>query len=126
MSEQIYPSHGRPERPLVWLHGEVRTPPMTSRARVRIGVLLRRLQMGESLGMPHSRPLPSIGPRCHELRVPDGRVSWRVIYRIDATTVVVLDIFKKQTTETPQAVLDACRERLRRYESTAGEEGGRS
>jgi len=61
----------RESRPLVWLHGEVRTPPLSPSARLETGVLLRRLQRGESLGLPHSRPLPSLGPRCHELRILD-------------------------------------------------------
>jgi hypothetical protein len=54
---------------LIWLHGEIKTPPFTTEARVEAGTLLSRLQDGELLGMPHARPLPTIGPRCHELRV---------------------------------------------------------
>ena len=48
-------------KPLVWLRGEVKTPPFGSDARVEAGVLLRRLQGGESLGLPHSRPMPVLG-----------------------------------------------------------------
>jgi len=59
------------EKPLVWLHGEIKTPPFTADARVEAGVLLRRLQRGEGLSLPHSRPMRDIGRRCHELRVPD-------------------------------------------------------
>ena len=62
---------GRTDKLLVWLHGEIKTPPFTELARVEAGVLLRRLQRGELLGLPHSRPMPAIGQRCHELRVPD-------------------------------------------------------
>jgi hypothetical protein len=54
------------ERPLVWLHGEIKTPPFSFEARVETGVLLRRLQGGEKLTLPHSRPMPAIGARCHE------------------------------------------------------------
>ncbi|WP_199330509.1 hypothetical protein [Microcoleus sp. FACHB-68] len=57
------------DKPLVWLHGEVKTPPFSQEARIETGVLLRRLQQGENLGLPHSRPMPSIGAHCHELRV---------------------------------------------------------
>ncbi len=60
------------DRPLVWLHGEVKTPPFSPTARIEAGVLLRRLQRGEFLPMPHSRPMPVIGPRCHELRINDS------------------------------------------------------
>ena len=70
------------EKPLVWLHGEVKTPPFSPGGRLEVGILLRRLQQGESLGLPQSRPMPSIGPRCHELRVTDQGVAWRIICRV--------------------------------------------
>ncbi len=60
------------EKPLVWLKGEVKSPPLSSAARIAAGVLLRRLQRGETLSMPHSRPMRSVGPRCHELRFDDA------------------------------------------------------
>lgn len=53
------------DKPLVWFAGEVRSPPFTQAARIEAGFLLRRLQHGVVLSMPHSRPMPSIGPRCH-------------------------------------------------------------
>jgi len=59
----------------MWLHGEVRTPPLTAVARVEAGVLLRRLQRGESLGLPQSRPMPAVGRGCHELRIVDADAS---------------------------------------------------
>jgi len=59
------------DKPLVWLHGEVRTPPFSKAARLEAGLLLRSLQRGENLSLPQSRPMPSIGPRCHELRIID-------------------------------------------------------
>ena len=49
------------DKPLVWLHGEVKTPPFSPPARVEAGVLLRRLQRGERLAMPQSRPVPGLG-----------------------------------------------------------------
>jgi hypothetical protein len=55
---------------LVVLSGEIKTPPLSKQARIEAGVLIRRLQNGELLTMPHSRPMPVIGPRCHELRTP--------------------------------------------------------
>ncbi len=103
-------------KPLVWLHGEVRTPPFSREARVEAGVLLRRLQNGESLGMPHSRPMPSIGSRCHELRVRDEGANWRLIYRVDADAIVLLEVFAKKTGKTPAAVIRACKARLKRYD----------
>ena len=51
------------DRPLVWLHGEIKTPPFSTAARVEAGVLLRRLQQGERLSLPMSRPMPNLGAR---------------------------------------------------------------
>src|SRR5439155_11877189 len=74
------------EKPLVWLHGQIKTPPFSQEARIEAGYLLGRLQQGENLRLPHSRPMPSIGRRCHELRVPDKGQDWRIVYRIDDST----------------------------------------
>ena len=106
------------DKPLVWLRGEVKTPPFTFDARIDAGVLLRRLQRGENLGLPHSRPMPTIGPRCHELRVQDQGKSWRIIYRIDADAIVILEVFRKTTQQTPLRVIEDCKRRLRNYEAT--------
>lgn len=110
------------DKPLVWLHGEVRTPPLSAAARLETGVLLRRLQRGASLSMPQSRPMPAVGKRCHELRVVDQDATWRLVYRVDPDAVVIVDVFKKRTPATPKAAIDACRRRLRAYDATAGEE----
>ena len=83
------------DKPLGWLSGEIKTPPFGSNARIEAGFLLRRLQRGESLGLPHSRPMASIGPGCHELRIVDGKANWRIMYHIAADAVVILDVFKK-------------------------------
>ena len=105
------------DKPLVWLHGVVRTPPFSREARVEAGYLLRRLQSGEKLALPHSRPMPSIGPRCHELRINDEKVTWRIIYRSDDDAIIILEVFEKRTKQTPQPVIDACKQRLRDYEA---------
>ena len=95
------------DKPLIWLHGEVRTPPLSAAARVETGVLLRRLQRGESLGLPHSRPMPSIGSRCHELRITDEDATWRIVYRIDTDAIVIAEVFAKKTQVAPRAVIAA-------------------
>ncbi|HEV8590609.1 MAG TPA: type II toxin-antitoxin system RelE/ParE family toxin [Pyrinomonadaceae bacterium] len=105
------------DKPLVWLEGEVKTPPFSSTARLEAGYLLRRLQQGETLGMPHSRPLPSIGPRWHELRINDERATWRIVYRIDSDAIIVLEVFGKKSRAMPKAVIDACKKRLKDYEN---------
>lgn len=104
------------DKPLVWLHGEIKTPPFSPPARLEAGVLLRQLQRGESLSMPHSRPMPIIGPRCHELRINDAEVTWRIIYRLDVDAIIIGDVFSKKAGKTPQKVIDICKRRFRDYD----------
>jgi phage-related protein len=106
----------RKDKPLAWLHGEIKTPPFSKAARVETGYLLRELQRGKVLSMPQSRPMPSIGPRCHELRVTDEGVTWRIVYRVDPDAIVIAEVFAKKTPKTPATVLDACRRRLKEYD----------
>jgi phage-related protein len=103
------------EKHLVWLHGEVKTPPFSKEGRIEAGYLLRRLQQGESLSLPWSRPMPSIGPRCHELRITDEKSNWRIVYRIDRDALLILEVFHKKTRQTPQTVIDTCKRRVRLY-----------
>ncbi len=104
------------DKPLVWLHGEIKTPPFSQAARLEAGYLLRRLQQGEVLGMPHSRQLPILGPRCHELRVRDTAADWRIVYRADPDAIVILEVFSKKTGATPKSVIETCIGRLREYD----------
>jgi phage-related protein len=104
------------DKPLVWLHGEVKTPPFSAVARLEIGLLLRRLQQGEMLSMPHSRPMPSVGRRCHELRINDAGTIWRIVYRTDSDAIVILEVFEKKTNQTPKQVIDNCKFRIKKYD----------
>ena len=118
MSQRTYIDGMSPEdKPLVWLHGEVTTPPLSQEARIEAGFLLRRLQRGDRLSMPHSRPMPSIGRRCHELRIPDEEQTWRIVHRIDRDAIIILDVFSKKSTQTPRGVIGACRRRLSDYDA---------
>lgn len=110
------------DKPLLWLQGEVKTPPFSAAARLEAGGLLRRLQRGEKLRMPHSRPMPAIGARCHELRVVDAGKTWRLVYRTDADAVIIAAVFQKTTPQTPPHVLAESRRRLRHYDTTADTE----
>jgi phage-related protein/DNA-binding XRE family transcriptional regulator len=103
------------------VHGEIRTPPFSPAARIEAGTLLRRLQRAETLSLPHSRPMPTIGPRCHELRVPDEKLTWRIMYHLAHDAVVMLELFEKKTSRTSRHVIETCRRRLRWYVETAGE-----
>ena len=105
------------EKPIVWLQGKIKTPPFSSAARIEAGYLLGRLQGGEKLSLPHSRPMPSIGGRCHELRIVDEGKTWRIMYRIDTDAILILEVFQKKTQQTPQHVIDNCKRRVKLYES---------
>jgi phage-related protein len=60
--------------------------------------------------------MPDIGPRFHELRVVDEGATWRIVYRIDPDAIVIAEVFAKKTAQTPKAVLEACRKRLKEYD----------
>jgi phage-related protein len=104
------------DKPLVWLKGEIKTPPFSREARIAAGSLLRLLQRGEETGMPRSRPMPSIGRRCHELRINDDDVTWRIIVRIDSDAIIIGDVFAKRTRKTPKPVIQACQRRFSKYD----------
>lgn len=104
------------DKPLLWLSEEIKTPPFSQEARVEAGYLLRQLQGGAQLSMPHSRPMPSIGARCHELRIRDSNLIWRIIYRTDPDAIVILEVFKKKSRETPKRVLEVSERRLQLYD----------
>ena len=78
----------RRNKPLVWLKGEVKTPPFSESARLEAGRLLRRLQQGQVLSLPQSRPMPAIGSQCHELRIQDRGQSWRIAYCVAEDAIV--------------------------------------
>jgi phage-related protein len=114
---------GIPRKPLLRLRGEIKTPPFSMVARIEAGTLLRRVQEGESLGLPSSRPMPGIGARCHELRVRDAGRNWRIIYRIDPDAILIVDVFAKATRRTPKRIIDDCQARLRAYDDAARRAG---
>jgi phage-related protein len=104
------------DKHLVWLHGEIRTPPFSKAARLEAGYLLRLLQKGDPLSLPHSRPLQVVGRRCHELRIVDETATWRIIYRTDEDAIVMAEVFSKKTSQTPKKVIDICKRRLKDYD----------
>ena len=103
------------DKPLVWLRGEIKTPPFSRAARIEAGVLLRRLQRGDSLTLPHSRPMPGVGSRCHELRIRDENTNWRIVYGIENDAIVILEVFRKTTKQTPIRLIADCKRRLKQY-----------
>ena len=103
------------DKPLVWLKGQVKTPPFSNQARLEAGLLLRRLQQGQGLSLPHSRPMPTIGRQCHELRIGDRDQTWRIIYHVAPDAIVILDVFSKKTQATPVQIAEVRQKRLAAY-----------
>lgn len=104
-------------KPLVWLHEQPQTPPLSQKARIETGYLLRLLQSGMILSLPQSRPMPTIGNCCHELRIRDENKNWRLFYRIDHDAIIVILWTEKKTAKTPSETIELCKQRLRNYDS---------
>jgi phage-related protein len=105
------------DKPLVWLHGLVHSPPFSDEARIEAGYFLRLLQKGSKVSLPHSRPMPSIGKNCHELRIKDRNKNWRLVYRIDNDAIIIVEVFEKKTEQTPQNIIQTSQKRLLKYDS---------
>ena len=105
-------------KPIRFLWCEIKTPPIGRNARWEIGRALQRLQEGDALSMPLSRPMSSIGRRCHELRIKDDeqKVTWRIVYRTDANSILVAEVFGKSTQKTPQQEIELCKQRFAQYD----------
>ncbi len=67
--------------------------------------------------MPQSRPMPSIGPACHELRVRDDRHVWRIVYRIESDLILIVDVFAKTTPAAMDRAIRRCKKRLRDHDA---------
>jgi len=59
--------------------------------------------------------MPSIGSRCHELRITDPDRNWRIVYACVDDCVVILEVFAKTTRQTPDSVIRNCRRRLKQF-----------
>jgi len=106
------------DKPLVWLRGEVKTPPFTLTLGLRPVSCCGVCSAGKiwrCLIPDQCRPS---APRCHELRVQDQDKSWRIVCRIDGDAIVILEVFRKTTQQTPLRVIEDCKRRLRNYEAT--------
>ena len=81
--------------------------------RKQIGEALRDLQKGISLGLPLSRPMPTVAAGTHELRVRGKTTAIRVFYFVKwPEAIVVFHAFQKKTQKTPIRQLILGRQRL--------------
>ena len=79
-----------------------------------VGYLLYKLQRCDSLLMPHSKPMPSIGKGCHELRVKGEDGAYRVFYLLKVENhIFIFHAFKKKTQKTPQKDIELGKKNLK-------------
>jgi phage-related protein len=82
--------------------------------RLRLGRGMFRLQMGEQIGMPNSRPMPAVAAGVSELRVKGKDGAYRAFYYTpSARGVIVFHAFVKKTQQTPPLELELARTRLK-------------
>jgi phage-related protein len=82
--------------------------------RIRLGKGLFRLQMGEQIGMPDARPMPTVASGVSELRVKGEDGILRVFYYTAAPEgVLVFHAFVKKTQRTPPLEIELARKRLK-------------
>ena len=62
--------------------------------------------------------MPAIERHCHELRIEDQGQTWRIIHRIDPDAIVITEVFKKKTRQTPPAIIRTSQERLKAYDDS--------
>jgi phage-related protein len=82
--------------------------------RQHLGKALYDLQLGESLSMPLSRPIPGIASGAAELRLRDASGAFRVFYiaKVGAS-ILVFHAFTKKTQKTPARELTLAQKRLK-------------
>ena len=107
--------HCVPAKPVVFHHRAlVDLREMSVEIRRDFGRLIRHLQHGRSLCMPHSRPMPIVALGVDELRVKDESGQYRAfVVRKTPRGILVLHVFAKKTRETPRGAIELARQRLR-------------
>ena len=79
-----------------------------------LGRALYRLQTGERLGMPNSRPMPGVAAGVSELRVMGEDGSYRALYYTASPRgVLVFHAFVKKSRRTPPLEIELARKRLK-------------
>ena len=72
------------------------------------------MQLGEQIGMPNSRPMPTVASGVSELRVKGEDCIFRVFYYTASPRgVLVFHAFAKKTQRTPPLEMELARKRLK-------------
>ncbi len=79
-----------------------------------LGKAILELQYGLSIGLPLSRPMPSVAQGVHELRLKDKDGIYRVFYFTKMKNeILIIHAFKKKTQKTPKKDIDLAKKRLK-------------
>jgi len=82
--------------------------------RRELGKAIFDLQRGAALGMPLSRPMPSIASGAAELRIRDRSGIYRALYYTSSPQgILVFHAFMKKTRTAPKQDLDLGKKRLK-------------
>jgi phage-related protein len=82
--------------------------------RIRLGRGLFRLQLGEQIGLPNARPMPSVAAGVSEIRVRGEDGAYRAFYYAAAPQgVFVFHAFVKKTRGTPPLEIELAKKRLK-------------
>lgn len=82
--------------------------------RRELGKAIFDLQRGEVLGMPLSRPMPSIASGAAELRIRDRSGTYRTFYYPNLSRgILIFHAFMKKTPKAPKRELDLGKRRLK-------------
>ena len=79
-----------------------------------LGKTILEIQHGVSIGLPLSRPMPSIAQGVHEIRLKDKDGIYRVFYFTKVKDkILIIHAFKKKTQKTPKKDIDLAKKRLK-------------
>ncbi|MCX6106295.1 MAG: type II toxin-antitoxin system RelE/ParE family toxin [Proteobacteria bacterium] len=74
------------------------------------------LELGEKLSLPLSRPMPSIWPGCHEIRISDRQGTFRIIYVfVTKGNIFVPHCFQKKSQSTPLSDIALAKRRIKEF-----------
>ena len=102
----------------VYIHDSARKEirEWTVDAKKELGSILLRLQLGESIGMPDVRPMPSVSKGASEIRIKDRSGIYRAFFVIETKFgIIVFHGFKKKTQQTPHSEIETGKKRLKKF-----------
>lgn len=80
------------------------------------GSILTKLQKGDLVGFPDTKPMVNLAPGAFEIRVKDASGAYRAFFVVRSRLgIVVFHSFKKKTRKTPAQELETGKKRLKAF-----------